>query len=206
MLIDKLLDHFDDYEEIPVDVNDVRERLIAMGVQDEITFHFVKMDKDKIRGILYRYTRHASPYGEPILCSDICIADDQGDETEAWHRLVAVKEMLHISDCTNLTAASEEAIDNLFTALSLPPDLRAPEVTDKRSVLNDRMRTYIALAILIPRAAREALRKVYLTQLTDDEIALMAGVPIRYVDVVMGTAFERSIKIFVEWEGDAEKE
>jgi hypothetical protein len=200
MLIDKLLAHFDDYQELPIDVNDIRERLIAMGIQDEITFHFVKMDDQKIRGILYRYTRRPGVYAEPIFCSDICIAQDQGDETESWHRLVAVKELLHMSDCSNLTAASEEAVDNLFTAFSLPPDVRVPEITEKKSVLNDRVRTYVALAILIPRACRDALRELFPHRLTDSEIALMAGVPVRYIPMVMGLPFESSIKTFVSWE------
>jgi hypothetical protein len=201
-LVEKLLAHFDDYTTLPIDVNDVRERLIEMGVQDEILFHFVKMDSRKIRGILHRYIKHARPYAEPTFCSDICIAEDQGEESDAWQRLVAVKEMLHISDCENLTAASEDAVDNLFVAFALPPDVRDPEITDKRSVLNDRMRTYIALAILIPRACRDHLRQLYPQKLSDLDVALMAMVPERYIPLIMDHNFEHSLGVFLKWEAE----
>ena len=36
MLVTKILEHFDAYELLHVDVNDVRDQLVDMGVQDEI--------------------------------------------------------------------------------------------------------------------------------------------------------------------------
>jgi hypothetical protein len=204
MLVAKLLEHFDPVTSLPIDVNEVRDRLVRMGVQDEITFYFPKMDASKIRAILHRYIKHAVPYGEPIFCSEVLIAEDQGDEKEeennAWQRLAAVKELLHIPDCDKLTAASQEAVNNLFTAFSLPPEVREPAVENKDSVLNDRMRRFIALAILIPKAAREALRPLYPEKLTDSEIALMAGVPVRYISLVMDPSFEESLRIFLGFE------
>ena len=116
MLVKRLLEHFDAYERLHVDVNDVRDQLVDMGVQDEIRFHFVKMDAGKLRGIVYRYTKHSGVYGESILCSEIAISNDMGNEDEAWKRLVAVKEMLHVADCVNISAESSEAINILFDA------------------------------------------------------------------------------------------
>lgn len=203
MLIQQLLEHFDKVTTLHVDVNDVRDHLIAIGVQDEIEFRFVKMDATKIRGLLHRYTRSSGVYGEPVLCSDIIIPVDMGDEQEAWQRLVAVKELIHIIDCDSLTAQSEAAIDNLFEQFSLPPELRAPhdDTPIKKSFLNDRVRIYFALAVLIPLACRQALRPLYRDgRLSVREIAEIARVPARYIGGVMDEDFETLIQTFIEWE------
>jgi hypothetical protein len=205
LLIDKLLEHFNPTNSLHIDVNDVRDRLIAMGVQDEIYFRFVKMDHNKIRAILYRYIRHAATYGEPIFCSDIVLAEDQGDEGEEWMRLAAVKELLHITDCDKITAKSDEAVDNLFSKLSLPPDMRISKSGNKSSIVNDLMRTYFALAILVPKACRDALRPLYKIKLSDQELALMAKIPVRYISVVMSPDFDGHIDAFLQWESGEQK-
>jgi hypothetical protein len=159
MLVQKLLDWFDqNVTLLHVDVNDVRDKLVQMGVQDEIEFHFVKMDKDKIRGLLHRYTWHTVPYGTPEFHSDIIIPREMGSESQAWERLVAVKELLHITDCDKLTAASNEAVDNIFNKFSMPPELRSPGVAEPfgGSFLNDRVRIWFALAVLF-RVFQETL-------------------------------------------------
>jgi hypothetical protein len=204
MLVKRLLAHFDSYELLHVDVNDVRDQLIDMGVQDEIRFHFVKMDAGKLRGIIYRYTKHATTYGNAVFCSEIAISDDMGDEDEAWKRLVAVKELLHVADCVKISAESVEAVNTLFDNFSLPPELRndlhnGPKNT--KSYLNDRIRIYVALAILIPEGCRIPLRELYnAAKISNREIADIAKIPERYIPVVMGPKFEESLKTFVEWE------
>jgi hypothetical protein len=74
-------------------VNDVRDKLVQMGVQDEIEFHFVKMDKDKIEACYTGDTWHTVPYGTPEFHLTHHTSRD-GSESQAWERLVAVKELL----------------------------------------------------------------------------------------------------------------
>jgi hypothetical protein len=204
MLVKKLLEHFDTYELLHVDVNDVRDQLVDMGVQDEIRFHFVKMEAGKLRGIVYRYTKHAAPYSNAIMCSDIAISNDMGDEDEAWKRLVAVKELLHVADCVNISAESADAVDILFNNFSLPPELRHDlqnGAKNTRSYLNDRIRIYVALAILIPEGCRLPLRELYeFGKISDREIADIAKIPERYIPVVMNPKFEDSLQTFLGWE------
>ncbi len=204
MLVKRLLDHFDCYTRLHIDVNDVRDQLIDMGVQDEIRFHLVKMDAARIRGIVYRYIKHAAAYGNPIFCSEIIIANDMGEEDEYWKRLVAVKELLHVADCVNLRAESQDAVNVLFKNFSLPPELRGAlhsGVKNTRSYMNDRLRIYLALAILIPESCRDPLRQMYAAgKLSSREIADLARIPVRYVPVVMRDSFEESIETFIGWE------
>jgi hypothetical protein len=208
MLLDKLLNHFDAYTTLHIDVNDVRDQLLELGVQDEIKFHFVKMDHSKIRGLLHRYTKTVVPYGEPIFCSDILIPIEMGEEEESWQRLVAVKELLHITDSSELSAQSEEAVNNLFEQFSLPPELREPVGTTallKKSFLNDRVRIYAALAVLIPVGCRELLRPLFKEKLLSArEIAEIAKVPMRYIPIVMDNDFEEFIAALLGWEKSEE--
>jgi len=205
MLLDKLLDHFDTYEILHIDVNDVRDQIVALGIQDEIRFHFVKMDAAKIRGLLHRYKRSDGVYTEPVLCSDIIIPVEMGDEDEYWQRLVAVKELIHITDGNGTSAQSEEAVDNLFEQFSLPPEMRdgfSPEI--KTSFLNDRVRIYVALAVLVPQICRDHLRGSYPDNLNDREIAEIAKIPSRYVSVIMNPDFDEFIEKLCGWEKEVD--
>lgn len=206
MILENLLAHFDNHVVLHIDVNDVRDRLIAMGVEDEIRFHFVKMNKELIRGLLHRYVKNTAVYGEPVYCSDILIPKEMGEEQEAWQRLVAVKEMLHITDSEPLSAESIAAVDNLFTQFSLPPELRDDKFDGPgKSFLNDRVRIYAALAVLVPSGARDLLRPLYAAEkLTDREIAEIAKVPIRYIPTIMSETFDGFIGAMIGWEKNEE--
>lgn len=208
MILENLLAHFDNHTMLHIDVNDVRDRLVAMGVEDQILFHFVKMDKDRIRGLLHRYIKTNAVYGEPQYCSDILIPVDMGEEQEAWQRLVAVKEMLHITDSEPLSAESSAAVDNLFTQFSLPPELRDDKFDGPgKSFLNDRVRIYAALAVLVPCDARDILRPLYVAdKLSDREIAEIAKVPIRYIPTIMAESFDAFIGAIIGWEKKEEGE
>ena len=208
MLVKRLIEHFDSYTTLPVDVNDVRDQLIERGVQDEIEFHFVSMDVSKIRGILRRYTKHSAPYSDPKFHSDILIARDMGEEDEAWKRLVAVKEILHISDSDKLSAQSAVAVDHLFQNFSLPPEIRTVNIANgqtKQSFFNDHITIYFAMAILIPQKCRKALRKLHTDQIySPREIASIAKIPLRYIPLILGSDFDRAIAAFLDWEANIE--
>ena len=204
MIVSELLDWFaQNTEVLHVDVNDVRDKLIEMGVVDDVEFHFVTMDKGKVRGLLYRYS--VATDGEtPKLFSKIILPRDMGEETEAWRRLVAVKELLHITDCDTITASSPLAVDNLFAKFSMPPELRAdkPEPFDS-SYLNDRVQIYFALAVLVPGKPRDKLRELFTNnKLSYREIAEICGVPIRYAPPLMHEGFDSVIGTLIKWEAD----
>lgn len=205
MLVKRLLEHFDAYTVLHIDVNTVRDQLVEMGVADDITFHFVNMKAGSIRGIVYRYKRLNPPYGQCPECADIVIAEDMGEdgENEYWQRLVAVKELLHLADCNSLSAESQTAVDALFHNFALPPELRNPANSDlirTHSYLNDNVRLYFALAILVPASCREILRSKYKVALSDREIAAIAKIPTRYVPIVMDAKFDEMLDLFLDYE------
>lgn len=192
MLLKKLVEHFDCYERLPIPINAIRDQLIDLGIQDEIRFHLVDSDPNILRGLIYRYVKHKAPYSEPILCSDICLAKEQEYE---WRRVVAAKELLHITDTEAQTAQSESAIEKLLERLSLPFEL----LEETRSSLNDRTHILTALAILVPKQCREMLRELKAQdKITDIDIARMAKIPERYGSFVISETFERAVEAILE--------
>lgn len=200
-MIRTLTEFFDKFTKLPIDVNDVRDQLIDRGVQDEINFHFVDIDPAKVRGLLYRYTRHSAPYANPTFCADICIARQMERD---WQRLVAIKELLHITDCDVMTAESEEAVNGLVRNLALPPEVRFDEPQKlKPSFVNDKMRVYNALAIMLPATIRTSLRDLHnANKITESEIARMAEIPTRFVPLLMLDDFETLHQNMVGWEDE----
>lgn len=184
MHLNDLLDHFDNYTRLHISVNFVRDQLIDMGVQDEIRFHFVSIDHDILRGLLFRYNRHAVVYGDPIRCSEVCIAESLPVE---WRRVVAVKELLHITDTPEETAESEIAVDKLIERMALPMEVRE----ETRSSLNDRTHIIPALAILVPKQCRMLLREMHKEgKITPLAVAHMAKIPERYGDLILSEDFD----------------
>lgn len=184
MLLKQLVEHFDTYTCLPVGVNTVRDQIVDLGIQDEIRFHMVEIDPTILRGLIYRYSKHNVPYGEPILCTDICLAKDQEYE---WQRVVAVKELLHITDTDPETAQSEGAVEKLIERLSLPFEIRE----ETRSSLNDRVHFIPALAILVPKDVRDILRDLrQRDKITPIDVARMAKIPDRYGAMVLTDLFE----------------
>lgn len=188
MHLKKLLAHFDNYTRLPIGVNTVKDQIIELGIQDEIRFHDVDIDPFVLRGLIYRYTKHNAAYGEPIFCSEICLAKDQEHE---WRRLVAVKELLHITDTEAQTAQSEHAVEKLIERLSLPFEVRE----ETRSSLNDRHHVLAALGILVPKDCRDILRQMRAEdRITDIDVARMAKIPERFGSLVISDLFEDAIE------------
>lgn len=191
MLLKKLVEHFDNYTRLPVGVNTVRDQIVELGIQDEIRFHLVDVDPKILRGLIYRYIKHSAPYSEPIRCSDICLSKDQEYE---WQRLVAVKELLHITDTDAQTAQSEKAVEILIERLALPFEF----MQETKSSLNDRNHIIPALGILVPKQCRELLRQLKAeNRITDIDVARIAKIPDRFGGLVLSEHFERAIEIIL---------
>lgn len=184
MLIDKLFASFDAYENLWININDIRDGIVDLGVQDEINFHFVDIDTAIVRGFLHRHTRRDGVYADPIFVSDIFIADSLD---ENWQRVVAAKELLHILDGPEVTAESKDAVDKLLDNLTLPSEVR--QYTN--SSFNDRARLISAIAILVPLECRNILRRLRKKGIVaPSDVSRMAKIPLRFAGMVIQDDFE----------------
>ena len=179
---------------LPIRVDDIKDAILDFGIQDRITFNEVEMDSDIVRGFLHRYTIHSAPYAEPTLCSDIYYAKNLDDD---WARLVCVKELVHIFDSTRTIVKTGDDVVQLIEQLSMPFDIDTLPDTDIKSI-SDRIGMIVALALLLPRDARDLLRPKYeASEITDEEISLAARLPVRFVKIVMLPHFEEIVDSFI---------
>lgn len=184
MLLKKLIEHFDTYERLPVSINAIRDQIIELGMQDEITFHYVDTNPKILRGLIFRYIYRPVLYAEPKFCSFVCLSKEQEYE---WQRLVAAKELLHITDTEAETAQSEKAVEKLLERLSLPFEIRE----ETASSWNDRNHIIPALAILVPKECRVILRSLHEQgKITPIDVARMAKIPERFGSFVISEHFE----------------
>jgi hypothetical protein len=184
MLIDELFEKFDTYEKLWIGINDIRDQIVDLKVQDEINFHFVTMDEDAVRGFLHQHTIRENLYAEPKLVSDIYIANSLD---ENWRRLVAAKELLHILDTNVTRAESNEAVEKLLDNLSLPPEVRQ----HTNSYFNDQARLISALAILVPKECRVILRRLSSEGIIGaSDVSRMAKIPNRFGQMILDDDFE----------------
>lgn len=187
MSLGKMIARFEGQRRLAVRLNSVRDAVVELGVQDEITFHPVDIDESKLRGA-FRLSRYRPRlYADPVHYADIMYAKSLDED---WRRLVCVKEMMHLFDADPHKAASCDDIDTLVRRMSRPPELRDIEVLDQE--FNDRAAILPALAILFPRAARDALLDEYRCgNKKDHDLAAAAVIPQRYIEFLMSDTWAR---------------
>ena len=95
MLIQQLVRTFESRTELPIEISEVRNAVVELGIQDEIIFSGEDMDPAKCRGVFYQYTQKRTPYGDPDLISLIIYSDRL---SIPWQRMVCCKEIVHVLD------------------------------------------------------------------------------------------------------------
>ncbi len=76
MSLQKLIKYTNDNGLIPVDVEAVKTWFLENQYQDKINFFPAPFDEDKLRGMIRKYSYHETPYGDPVLVTDILFAND----------------------------------------------------------------------------------------------------------------------------------
>jgi hypothetical protein len=185
MSVADLIKEFDGRKSVPVDVNDVKDALVARGIRDEIYFWEADIDPTILRGQLVHWDPEKDwEYPtDPMQDVKKRVADIYYAKglPLAWQRLVSCKELLHILDPTGARTATQEAVTRLTEKIVLPPDLQ--DATDGYAASTDRVALLQATAILFPWAARELI--VANGGLSRAEIAKLVDLPERYVALVM---------------------
>ena len=162
-----------------------KRKIIEAGFEDEIYFHFVDINENRVRGFLQRVGTSSGVYAGSTFRSDIYIAKSLG---EAWRRVVAVKELLHIIDTEEFTASSHNAVDSLLKNMAVPLEVREYGA----SYFNDRIRLISAIAILVPFKCRKRLRECIAEGiLTIAEVQLLTKIPSRFVPYILREEFEK---------------
>ena len=117
MALRHLIEALAHIDRLPVEINEVRDHLIKLGIQDEIIFSPEDMDPARVRGVLYKYTTHPGMYAPPDLVSLIVYSSRLSLE---WQRVVCSKEIVHIFDPPAESAKTPEEVQEFLDKLLGP--------------------------------------------------------------------------------------
>jgi hypothetical protein len=182
-------------EDLPVPVQAVIDWIRAHTDHNTINLRPVGRKRSAFRGA---FVRRAVPILRPYsadydIVTDVLFAEDLSDD---WKRLVIVKEVLHVFDHEGACVNTEEGVRRLIPAV-LANELQVPFLP----ALNDHLGAFRAMAVLIPRAARQKLRAAFEDESrTVGEIAHYAQLPDYYVDIWLryGEEIERLLGLLAE--------
>jgi hypothetical protein len=185
--IHRLIEHFSTYTVVPIDPDEVRDKIISFGVKDEIEFVGVNLDTRIIYGAYHQYIRRSGVYTDPLVCADIYY---DLSLTRDWRRLVCCKELLHLLNHSSSKTASLPECEALLGHLSEPNLL--PFSEEKLQAYNDTTMMLYAIAILFPWDAREVLKEDWNADPTRiDEIVRRIDLPPSVVRLVLSDRWPR---------------
>jgi hypothetical protein len=181
-MFSRLVEYFSETTELPIEIPDIRTKIVEFGIQDEIIFFPQDMDPGKLRGVYYQYTTRNAVYGDAILCSLIVYSSRLSIE---WQRVVCCKELIHILDGQAERTKTPEEVLGLVDKLLGPLSTEDFGIADFMAA-KDRLALYQALALLFPAAARrEAVQRLASGEDDIESIAEWACLPIALARVVM---------------------
>jgi hypothetical protein len=178
----RVLKHFESVQELPIEIPEIRDVILAMGFQDSIVFvPCQKMDPAKLRGAFYQYTTHPGIYAAPEFRTLIVYSAKLAKD---WQRLVCAKELIHVLDGKAEKTKTEDELQGLIDKLIGPLTTEDFGLADIMAA-KDKLAIYQALAVLFPDAARtDALTQKKAGKSTED-IADQASIPPRFVELVL---------------------
>lgn len=191
----RLLEKLKAVESLPIEITELRDHIIEIGVQDRIIICIEDMDPRILRGMLYQYSHRPILYGEIEQVSLIVVSEHMSPE---WKRLVCAKEMVHILDGPSEQTNTPEDVMGLIEKLLGPLSTEDVSHTDYMALV-DRIALYKGLALLFPDRARDwALTELSAGRKEIGDIASVVKIPEEFVSDVLDEAWPDMMKAFFE--------
>lgn len=189
--IGDIIQSLQDTVSLPVDVNDVLEKIKIAGVSAEIEFIGVELDTLVLRG---KYRLFEWPSG--IYSPDATLMANiyyNIDDTSDWQRFVCCKELTHLLDGDIYHTSKREEQVELARQVGLPAHLRDPFKAPAEANI-DVVAELFALALLFPLRARDVLLPaVEAKKLSTKDVAFIADIPERYVAMALSPGWPETL-------------
>lgn len=186
-MLKKLIKQFEECTALPIEVEEIANAIIELGVQDEI--HFVDVDAEtaEIHGAFARFRYRKGVYADEIWVTHIPY---NKNDTLEQQRVVCCKEMMHIFDSELEMTDTESEVPDFLDKLLGPHSTDDFGLADFMAA-KDKFALYQCLPLLLPKAAlkiaREAVEK---NQKTPAEIAVWARLPINIVNLMLNKEWD----------------
>ncbi len=177
-----LVDHFSHVTKLPVEVEEIVDRIKATSSQDEIYLFEDDTDPTKIWGAFHQFTYQRTAYGEPILVTHVSYSANVALE---WQRVIAVKELVHIFDSKPAKTDTDDEVNQLLDKLMGPLSNEDYGFADLQAA-KDRLALYQSLPLLLPHAAlAEARQAVRNEEKSHKDVANWACMPVDLVGLML---------------------
>ena len=184
--LEKLISHFKDHTQFPIEINEIKDWIVNEGYQEEINFIPFENDNSILKGFIRMYERQTGVYSDSNRVSDIHYSKNM---SECWQRTVCCKEMVHILDSVESRTSTQKEIQDLTFNLCSQFDGYS-----NKAVLADKAALLPALRILAPIAKIEQLREAYQEKTKNDyDIAAFFRIPKFYIPIMMSENYKNLI-------------
>lgn len=179
MFLKNLLDATEAQDVMPLEIEEMAQKLIEAGCQDDIVFFpDEEMDPTILRGVHYRYTVRNGVYSDPNFVTLIVYSPKL---SMGWQRVVCCKELIHTCDDPVERTNTPEEVMGLIDKLLGPLSTENFGVADIMAA-KDKLALYQALALLLPLSARE---QALASGLPISKIADWVKLPESLVEIVL---------------------
>ena len=177
-----MLAKFENRTDLPIEIGEIRDAMIEIGIQDRIIFSDEVLDTETLRGAYYQWREHGAVYGEPIWTTLIVYPRDN---EPCWQRAICAKELVHVCDKQFAKTQTPEMIMKLSEKILGQFDMAVDSEADLMATV-DKLAAYQGVNLLVPLAARRLARsKLASREKTLAEIAEWAAIPEHYVKLVI---------------------
>ncbi|WP_200341971.1 hypothetical protein [Rhodovibrio sodomensis] len=182
MSVPSLIRSFSCHQNLPVEIDEIRDHVASHCSQDEIRLLAEPMEERFLRAIICQFYEQTGVYAEPRYVSLIIY---NANMTLGWQRVACCKELIHVLDKPAERTSQPDEVIGLVDALLSREHSEAPSLIDWMA-LNDRMAMYQALAILAPEEAMEEVRPAYRKdKISLSQVSTWACLPIELTGLVL---------------------
>jgi hypothetical protein len=193
MSLRKLYERFQGVSDLPIEIADIRDAVIQLGVQDRIIFRGESLDPGELCGIFYQYITRPGVYADPVLTTIIVYPESA---EPAVQRMISAKELIHMMDSALERVETQEGLTELVDKLLGPLSTEDFGLADYVAA-QDKMAIYRCIPLLFPSAARAVASQLLKEgAVTIAQIAEWACLPDQIVTFVMADGWpelEKSI-------------
>lgn len=173
----------------PVEVEALREKVVAQGAVTSVVVHAVELDPDVSFGHIVIEDERTSPYDEQELVARIRFVRDLN---RCWARFVICKELMHVYD------SPDEVVNDRERFYRLLREIEARRIDASALVVSEFRAEWMALLILCPRVARDSFKADYSAErISPYEIALRFRIPEACVASLMGDYYEEAYETLI---------
>ena len=186
MRLSKLIEQFDAYANAPIELTDIADALIELGIQDEIIFCKQDVDPGDLRGLYYRFKRPLAQFRQPTgaySSKNVSLIIYSQHSTLAEQRVACAKELSHICDPVGAQPLTEQSIRDLADKVIGPLNPSSGTETNLAATL-DTLGEYRAYALLVPEELAGIAKKKLTDGASIEALADWLAVPEDVVETV----------------------